>query len=51
MRTALNLPNNLTKELNIIIHQDKFDTSSCKYNTEFPDEKFMYISEIIYIKI
>jgi hypothetical protein len=44
----LNIPITESK-ITIKISQDEFDKTSCKYETKFPDEKVLYISEIICI--
>ena len=36
-------------ELKINISQEKFDTSSCKYETTFPEDKYLWLSELIFI--
>ena len=42
----LNIPLN-EKDITILISQEKFDTSTCKYETLFPDDKYLWISELI----
>jgi len=33
--------------IKIIVSQEKFDTLTCKYDITFPEEKYLWLSEII----
>jgi hypothetical protein len=43
----LNLNINISDKINLTVSQESFDTTSCKYETTFPTNKILYISEII----
>jgi hypothetical protein len=45
----INLNIQIEDNIQLLISQEQFDTSLCKYETIFPNEKYLWISEIIFI--
>ena len=45
----IDLKIHINETINIFISQENFSTSSCKYESTFPDEKYLWLSELIYV--
>lgn len=44
----INLNIHFSEAIDVVISQDVVNTKSCKYDTTFPDEKYLFLSELIY---